>query len=91
MNRRRSKLEIYLDVLEVIRNGTSQPTRIMYGANLSWKPLKKVLGSLVSQGLIMEIESKDRDKRTKRSYRITKKGDSVLRYFSRVKELVVIT
>ena len=92
MTRRRSRLEIHLDVLWVIRNGTDKPTRIMYGANISWTPLQKILGSLVSQGLITEIVSKDRrDKRNKRIYRITRKGDSVLKYFSRVKELLMVT
>ena len=42
--------------------------------------------------MITEIESKDRrDKRTPRIYRITQKGDSVLRYFSRMKELLTVT
>ena len=89
MTRRRSKLEIYLDVLWVIKSGTEKPTRIMYGANLSWKPLQKILGSLVSQGLITEIESGDRDdKRTTKTYSITQKGDNVLKYFSKAKELL---
>ncbi|RLI31226.1 hypothetical protein DRO56_05395 [Candidatus Bathyarchaeota archaeon] len=89
MTRRRSKLEIYLDVLWVIKNGTNKPTRIMYGANLSWKPLQKILDSLVSQGLIMEIESGERgDKRTTKIYKITQKGENVLKYFSKAKELL---
>lgn len=89
MTRRRSKLEIYLDVLWVIKSGTNKPTRIMYGANLSWKPLQKILGSMVSQGLITEIESGGRgDKRTTKVYRMTQKGENVLQYFSKAKELL---
>ena len=88
MTRRRSKLEIYLDVLWVIKNGTNKPTRIMYGSNLSWKPLQKILTSMVSQDLILEIESSGRDKRTARTYRLTNKGENVLKYFSRAKELL---
>ena len=89
MTRRRSKLEIYLDVLWVIKSGTNKPTRIMYGANLSWKPLQKILNSMVSQGLITEIESEDRgDKRTTKVYKITQKGENVIQYFSKAKELL---
>ena len=52
MTGRRSKLEIYLDVLWIIKNGTKKPTRIMYGANLSWKPLMKNLEFMIKQGLL---------------------------------------
>ena len=66
MKNRRSKLEIYIDVLKVIKEGTTKPTRIMYGANLSWKLLQDVLNSMVEQNLIAEIdESEFRDKRTR--------------------------
>ncbi|MES0324359.1 MAG: winged helix-turn-helix domain-containing protein [Candidatus Bathyarchaeia archaeon] len=37
MKNRRSKLEIYLDVLKVIKEGTTKPTRIMYGATFHGK------------------------------------------------------
>jgi predicted transcriptional regulator len=46
MANRRSKLEIYVDILQEIMNGTVIPTRIMYAANLSWKPLQETLKSL---------------------------------------------
>ena len=71
------------------RRGTKKPTRIMYGANLSWQPLQKILSFMLSEGLIMEIESSDvRDKRTPKTYELTQKGENVLRYFSRAKELL---
>ena len=88
MTNRRSKLEIYVDILQEIMNGTVIPTRIMYAANLSWKPLQETLKSLCSQELIEEIETDDGDKRTKRAYKITEKGFNVLRYFNKAKELV---
>lgn len=89
MPHRRSALEIYLTVLWIIKRGTTKPTRIMYEANLSWIPLQNVLASLVSQGLVMEIESGDRgDRRTTKTYRITPKGENVIQYFRRAKELL---
>ena len=89
MTRRRSKLEIYLDVLWVIKNGTRKPTRIMYGANLSWKPLQRILDSMMSQDLIREVDaSHSRDKRTNIFYEITQKGENVVKYFNRAKDLL---
>lgn len=89
MTRRRSKLEIYLDVLRVIKEGVHKPTRIMYGANLSWKPLQQVLKSLLDQGLIIEIDVSDGgDRRTTKHYEITQKGENVLRYFDRARRLI---
>ncbi|MBC8498327.1 hypothetical protein ISS40_03095 [Candidatus Bathyarchaeota archaeon] len=51
MKNRRSKLEVYLDVLWAIKSGVNKPTRIMYESNLSWKPLQRTLDSLMGQDL----------------------------------------
>jgi len=88
---RRSKLQIYLDVLSVIKDGTQKPTNIMYEANLSWKPLKRVLENMVSQGLVEEISTggeRRRDRRTSRRYELTGKGDNVIGYFRGAKPLL---
>ena len=88
---RRLKLEVYMDVLWVIKNGTRKPTRIMYGANLSWKPLQRILRSLVSQDLIGELDySGSRDKRTNKVYELTSKGENVIRYFNQAKHLLKV-
>ncbi|UCH57610.1 MAG: hypothetical protein JSV18_01435 [Candidatus Bathyarchaeota archaeon] len=88
---RRSRLEIYLEVLQIIKDGTSKPTRIMYSANISWQPLMRVLKSMVSQDLIREIDvtaqETKRDKRTSKIYEITMKGEQVIRYFRGAKHL----
>ena len=88
MTNRRSKLEIYIDILEEIHNGVIIPTKIMYGANLSWKPLQQILTSLVTQELIEEVTAEKGDKRTKIAYNLTEKGMNVIRYFNKAKELV---
>lgn len=88
MKSRRSQLDIYLDILNVIKNGEEKPTRIMYEANLSWKPLNNAISSLVDQGLLLELDVSDSmDKRTKNIYKITKKGESLLQYFHHTKPL----
>ena len=89
MARRRSRLEIYLDILWIIKNGTRKPTRIMYGANLSWKPLQRILKSLASEGFIREVDVRGgRDKRTSTCYEITQKGENVIKYFHQAKDLI---
>jgi predicted transcriptional regulator len=83
MSGKRSKLEIYLDILRIINKGETKPTRIMYRANLSWIPLQEVFQSLIAQGIIDESE---RNKR--KQYTITEKGRRALRYFEGMAKLI---
>jgi predicted transcriptional regulator len=90
---RRSRLEILLNVLEIIHKGETKPTRIMYRANLSYKLLKNVLDTLIQQNLILKIDStnnnnRKRDHRTNTLYEITLKGQNVLRYFYNARGLL---
>jgi len=85
MNSKRSRIEIYLDVLQAIKRGTHKPTRIMYRTNLSWKPLMVVLESMIEQGLIRAEEKGNRT-----TYWITEKGRNVLNYFSEAMNLIEI-
>ena len=90
MSSRRSRFEIYIDVLNEVKSGANKPTQIMYGANLSWRPLRGILKSLLNQSLLTEIEGDPRDKRTKVIYELTQKGENVLRYYSKAKSLIEI-
>ena len=87
MSQRRSKLEIRLNMLAAIRGGEDKPTRIMYAANLSWKPTQRVLAQLVEQELVREISGAEGVK-LRRRYEITEKGVTVLNYFDKAKELL---
>jgi predicted transcriptional regulator len=78
-----------LEVLKTVREGVDKPTRIMYAANMSWIPVRKILDSLVNGGLLSVI-SNTVGKRAKRRYEITEKGVSVINYFEGAKELVDI-
>ena len=75
---RRSRLEIYFDLLKVVEKGVDKPTRIMYKTNLSWKTLHEILSVLVSKGFISE----KRVKYSKRYY-ITERGHNALSYHRR--------
>ncbi len=90
MPSRRSKFEIHVDILSQIKSGVCKPTRIMYSANLSWRPLCLILESLENQDMIELMDSEGRDKRSKALYRITEKGENVLRYFDKAKSLLEV-
>ena len=63
----------------------------MYEANLSWKPLQRILESMTSQGLIEKMDaSNNRDKRTNTVFTITQKGENIINYFNRGKEFLKI-
>jgi len=88
---RRSRFEIYVDVLTRIMEGARKPTQIMYGANLSYGPLREILASLLEQGLIREEPGPPSDKRTKTLYSLTSKGVNVVKYYTRAKRLVEVS
>ena len=90
MSNRRSRFELYVDILTEIMNGSTKPTKIMYGANLSYKSLKSILKTLINQGLIVEAEGIKKDKRTKITYKLTQRGINVVRYYSKAKNLIEI-
>ena len=75
--RYRSKVRICVDILSVIlREGEVGPTRIMYGANLSYDRLTKYLSYLLELGLVKEVERGDRT-----TYVLTEKGLRFLEEF----------
>ena len=84
---RRSKLDLVLGVLRAVKSGTDKPTRIMYTVNLSWKPTQTILNSLVGQGLLSLIEEEG-NKRSKKRYKLTDKGNGVVDYFDGAKQLI---
>jgi predicted transcriptional regulator len=82
---KRSKLELYFDVLESINKGTHKPTRIMYDTNLSWNTLNEVLGPLVDN----EFLRKEVYNSSKKRYFITDKGVEALEYYEKsVEDLI---
>jgi len=81
-NSRRTKYDIYADVIKVIASkGTCSLTRISYGANLPVDRAKKILNFLVSRGFVREITLNDR-----RKYRVTRWGLEFLEVYRRMKK-----
>ena len=87
MARRRSRLEIALDILLAIRDGVDKPTRIMFAAKLSWRPTQRILSSLVDQGLV-EVRMNTETRKSKKRYVITEKGINLLDYFEGAREIL---
>ena len=85
----RSRFEIRADILYQIKNGVDLPTRIMYTVNCNWGQLVSYLDEFVERGLV-EYSVPVGDVRNKKRYRITEKGEDVLRCLSEVRRLVGI-
>jgi len=90
MSQRRSQLEISLKILDSVRNGLEKPTRIMYASNMSWRRANRMLCSLVDQGLVAEVIDTRRGVKSRRRYKITEKGISVLDYFDEGRKILQI-
>jgi len=77
---RRSRIELYVDILHAVANGRESPAKIVYAANLSYDRVVKCLVFLEEQDLIQRTENAN----NKRRYKITSKGLEVVRYFTEV-------
>ena len=84
---RRSKLEIYIDILNVLaQKGQLKLTHIMYKSNVNCKVLKEQLEFLVKNGLVEErILRKERV-----VYGISSKGFQTLKYFREIEQIFPI-
>ncbi|GAI42447.1 unnamed protein product [marine sediment metagenome] len=81
--RRRSRLEIIIQTLQIIEAGSSSPTRIMYASNSSWNPTMKLLGFMVDSGYILMVNGPPG-----RRFSITEKGQKVARYLVQAQKLI---
>jgi len=87
--KRRSKLDIMIKVLSIIRGGEHKPTKIMYAANMSWNLTQRVFEDLVEQDML-SIQEMPGAKRSVKRYDLTEKGQKVLEYFEGAKTLLNI-
>jgi predicted transcriptional regulator len=70
-------MEMVCDILNVVVQGKTKPTHILYKANLSWKVLLAHLEYLTSRGLV--VMTGEEDKRC--TYEITQKGRTILQLY----------
>ena len=78
---RRSKLETYFEIVEVIGIGVEKPTHVMYKANLSWKVMQEYIKNLELRGIVNCARSEG-----KRGYHLTQKGFALLSKYLELKE-----
>lgn len=77
---RRSRMEVKIDILQAISDGSGRPTHIMYRSNLSWAVMRGVMKNLEQQGLVVVSDVEGR-----RNYILTEKGVKVLQTYRSVK------
>ncbi len=84
---RRSKLEMYIDILKVLaQRGPLKLTHIMYKANVNCSVLKEYLNFLIQQNLVEEqTVGKKRI-----VYVVSEKGLMVLKYFRELKVMLPV-
>ncbi|MFW6025363.1 MAG: DUF4364 family protein [Candidatus Woesearchaeota archaeon] len=72
MGKRRSKLEIIMDMLDAIvkKSGEIKPTHLMYKANLSYNQMQSYLERLIENEFVERIKEDE----NKNYIKITKKG-----------------
>lgn len=82
MTTKRGRLEIIHDLLNAIqqKGGTIKPTHLLYKSNLSHKKMKEYVDELIKQEFVTEDNKKDR-----KVYAITDKGNEFLTEFQRIK------
>ncbi len=86
MARKRDRLEIIHDILQVVRDqrGVVRPTHILYKSNLSHPMLTEYLDELMKKGFLIERTGKD----GKKSYELTGKGHDYLRDYHVIRGFV---
>ena len=85
---RRSKLKLYLDILESIKMGEHRPTHIQFGTHVTWQQFNDAVTYLVETGL---VEKRYRGSKTARGalrYYLTPKGEEEMKKISYVINLM---
>jgi predicted transcriptional regulator len=79
----RSKIRIYADILNSLlrHGGSSGPTHLLLGANLSHERLMKHLTQLIDLGLVSEEKGDDG-----RMFKLTDKGRAFILEFARIEK-----
>jgi predicted transcriptional regulator len=80
---KRSKLEIYVTVLEAfVKLGPAKITRVTYEANINHNLLKQIINSFLKSGLLEERKTKNRS-----LYVATAKAELTIKQFKEISQL----
>lgn len=82
--RRRSRIEVIMDILSEARKGSNK-TRIMYRCNLNFVCFNRYFKELLEKGLIVEAAP---DPDGVRVYKTTDKGLQLLEVLKKAKDLI---
>jgi len=82
----RSQIDIIAEVLRETTGGAKK-TQIMYSCNLSFRQLQTYLNLLLDRGLLRKVSEKE-EGRDPRLFKITSKGQTLLRAYDRLKALI---
>jgi predicted transcriptional regulator len=86
-NMRRSKLEMYVDILKVLAHrGPLKLTHIMYKANVNCSVLREYLDFLIKQNLVEERNVG----KSRTVFAISQRGITVLKYFRELQQILPI-
>ena len=80
---KRSRLQLFVDILRAIDKGECKPTRIMYKSNMSWLPFRRMLNRMVELELVER-----REEGTRQLYFITERGKNFLRILDDLKRVL---
>ncbi len=81
-SKRRDKLYIIAEILEIAREGTLK-TQVMYRANLSFTQLNDYLNFMLKIGLLGKVDIRDKE-----GYRATEKGLDFVQRYREITELL---
>ena len=74
MTGKRSRLEVYLDILKTVKSGVNKPTAIINRCNSAWNPYMIILETLIVNGLLEML-----DIGTRKTYELTERGQEFLK------------
>ena len=80
-NKRRTRIELMKDMLEVVREGDGggvNKTEIVYGANLNFERASRILNWLIERGLVRSNSD---------TYKITERGEEISREIDKLATL----
>jgi predicted transcriptional regulator len=81
MVEKRTRLEIYFDVLIVLRRGLHGADQVVHKIDITRCNLDSIIESLISLGFIEEVKALDWSAGKLRvQYRLTVRGESLMRY-----------